>query len=111
MAVAGYRAQLLSGTAPRIRKTTPANTYQTYDYSAKCKQGIGGYNCQGTASPSAASQMAQSGANIGANIGDAIANSMAKAQWQSEIDSASSTFKDQCMISEGYRKVSVEVPR
>ena len=111
MAVAGYRAQLLSGTAPKTRKTTPTNTYQTYDYSAKCKQGIGGYNCKGTASPSMGSQMAQSGANIGANIGDAIANSMAQAQWQNEIASASAKFKDQCMISEGYWKDSIEVPR
>ena len=111
MLVAGYRAQLLSGTQPTKRNTQPTSTYQTYDYSAKCKQGIGGYNCKGTASPSMSSQMAQSGANIGANIGDAIANSMAQAQWRSGIDNASEDFKDKCMLSEGYWKDSVEVPR
>lgn len=111
MLVAGYRAQLLSGTQPTKRNTKPKNSYQAYDYSAKCKQGFGGYNCEGTATPSAGSQMAQAGANIGANIGDAIANSMAQAQWQNQITSASEDFKDKCMMSEGYWKDSVEVPR
>lgn len=111
MLVAGYRGQLLSGTRPATRNTKPTNTYQAYDYSAKCKQGFGGYNCKGTASPSASSQMAQSGAYAGAAIGDAFANSMAQVQWNNEIASASSKFKDQCMTSEGYWKDSVEVPR
>ena len=111
MLVAGYRSQLMSGTQPTIRNTKPTNTYQAYDYSAKCKQGFGGYNCKGTATPSASSQMAQSGAYAGAQIGDAIANSMARAQWQNQITSASEDFKDKCMMSEGYWKDSVEVPR